>query len=89
MTVITSFRDQLRRSLTIRHFDNVDVLLSSLDAIQEQPQLIDPYVEQFTTPILSILSSSLSPEVLSPFHADLYHILYTFTKIRGSKVIGE
>lgn len=87
-TVIENFEVDLLEALHKREFGNVSDVLSKLDVIQEQPQLIDPYLEALVEPVLNILQD-LSPAPLSTFQADLYRVLYYYTKIRGAKVVGK
>ena len=86
--LIEHFKTQLSDGIKDCRFRDVTSLLSKLDALQEQPQSLDPYLQDLIDPVVSILQSSLVREPLDPFHADLYHILYYYTKIRGAKVIG-
>lgn len=57
-----------------------------LDAFQEEPYLLDPYLEPIVHLIMSQLRASFeSPQLLS----NLATLAYFCTKVRGYKIIGE
>lgn len=85
--IIESFQINLNESIARGEFANVSHLLSKLDAIQEQPQLTDPYIEQLIQPVLKVVLE-LPNAPVSQFVEDSYHVLYHYTKIRGAKIIG-
>ncbi|CCG82036.1 protein of unknown function [Taphrina deformans PYCC 5710] len=85
--VVGEFQAEFLRRVHSRNLEDVDVLLSKLDAIQEQPQILDEYIQHFFDTILTLVVDKLLPESLTGFYADLYVVLYYFTKIRGAKVI--
>ncbi|XP_057310361.1 tubulin-specific chaperone D-like [Hydractinia symbiolongicarpus] len=71
---------------------NDDILLETdlerltviLDEYQEQPHLLDPFLEQFVTKLLDIVKSSSTQQ--AAFH-QAFRYLYLFTKVRGYKQI--
>lgn len=85
--VIEDFQAGLLSGLEHDSFGNVTKLLSKLDAVQEQPQLLDPYLQALIDPIVSRLTDGLRPIPLTPHLRDLFHILYYLSKVRGAKVI--
>lgn len=86
--VVDDFKLRLLRGIDSADFGDVSVLLARLDAIQEQPQLIDPHLEGLIAPVLKEVLRSLQPRECSSYQGDLFQILYHYTKIRGAKVVG-
>lgn len=86
--VLEAFQVSLLESIARREFRNISGFLSRLDVLQEQPQLIDPWLEKIIDPVLNEVQQ-LTALPISHFLADCYHVLYYYTKIRGAKVIGK
>ncbi|XP_028395379.1 tubulin-specific chaperone D-like [Dendronephthya gigantea] len=62
----------------------IEDLREILDRYQEQPHLLDPYLESFTSKLLSVAQDySLSQKIT----LQAFKYLYLFTKVRGSKYI--
>ncbi|ORY81334.1 hypothetical protein BCR37DRAFT_358440, partial [Protomyces lactucae-debilis] len=80
------FASYLHDSLAQECFNGLDAQLTKLDAVQEQPQLIDPHVQGLLDPITAHLVQSLL-KPMPTFVQDLYRIVYHLCKLRGAKVI--
>ncbi|EHL02883.1 putative Tubulin-specific chaperone D [Glarea lozoyensis 74030] len=86
---------EVRRHVRIR---DTDSLVAVLEQFQEQPQLLDPYLQKIVPPLAEAfiqclqypptsLESSAISHLLTPLSAAICRLLYTFCKIRGEKVI--
>ena len=66
---------------------DVERMCLILDKYQEQPQLLDPHLEQ----ILSFLTSSILELLKDPDNILIYYycrVVYRISKVRGPKSIG-
>ena len=65
---------------------------SQLDEYQEQPYLLDPQLELLLSPLITAFRNQVKlPDLQlnTPRLHRLSHLIYFFTKVRGSKTIGK
>ncbi|CAO3582393.1 unnamed protein product [Absidia cylindrospora] len=68
--------------------DTLTQLASILDQYQEQSHLLDPYLEDIVTPIMTCLRDKIQQRPIVPEQThDLFRFLYLLTKTRGYKTI--
>ncbi|TIC21828.1 ARM repeat-containing protein [Wallemia mellicola] len=58
-----------------------------LEIYQEQSYLLDPYLDQMLSPVISALSTSISRNEQLSTRNTLSKLIYTFSKTRGHKII--
>ena len=58
---------------------------SYLEKHQEQPELLDPYLEGILTPLVARMRQHANNDVLE----DVSKVLYVLVKVRGYKTVGE
>ena len=56
-----------------------------LEKHQEQPELLDPYLEDILTPLVARMRQHANNDVLE----DVSKVLYVLVKVRGYKTVGE
>ncbi|BFZ56570.1 hypothetical protein PYCC9005_003617 [Savitreella phatthalungensis] len=86
---LESFRQELESGLASRSFDKsqLEWALLSLDAFQEQPQILDASIPGWLDQISQELRSSLKDRPLSDFASALYSVIYKLMKVRSWKLI--
>lgn len=63
-----------------------------LDEYQEQPYLLDPFLERMVSPVVTKLRDTLQAKKSSADSrrvANLAKLLYWLTKVRGPKTVGK
>ncbi|KTW32297.1 uncharacterized protein T551_00388 [Pneumocystis jirovecii RU7] len=91
--IIKEFKEKLLNFLTSFSEINLNVekLVYPLEIFQEQPELLDPELEDFIYPVIKIIIKEIKNNTTQSFVFvnKLCYILYTYCKIIGYKIVSK